>query len=402
MNIISISLYYKPIWPGFGTRFSELLVDETAKSGHEVILFTGRIPNSIEIDKKFRLKKFKENAGKGTININRLWTPGIKHEGSSKRTFTYFVFMLQCFFKVLFSRKIDLIMGLYPYPPFFLSIVILAKIKKINFILVEADLWPDNLKELGIIKNSILYSIVAKFSQWTYNLSDMVIVITDELKEGLKKYFKDVSKLKVLKLATDTEIFKPVSVHFDRYGDKFVVMYSGILSPNYDFDIIIKSAKELSKENILFVISGAGELKNEIKNKIEKSKLKNILLEEPLKEISDLVVKLNRADILIMGMNDNMQAKTAHPSKIFEFMACGKPIICSTKGATGEILLKSKAGIVVEPGDFKEFSKKILELFNSEDQRRNLGENGIEYIKKNHSLSVFRGNLSVLLDSISK
>jgi glycosyltransferase involved in cell wall biosynthesis len=83
-------------------------------------------------------------------------------------------------------------------------------------------------------------------------------------------------------------------------------------------------------------------------------------------------------------------------------MACGKPIICSTKGATGDILLKSKAGIVVEPGDFKEFSKKILELFNSEDQRRNLGENGIKYIKKNHSLSVFRGNLSVLLDSISK
>ena len=130
MNIISISLYYKPIWPGFGTRFSELLVDETAKSGHEVILFTGRIPNSIEIDKKFRLKKFKENAGKGTINTNRLWTPDIKHEGSSKRNFTYFVFMLQCFFKVLFSRKIDLIMGLYPYPPFFFTYCNFGKNKK--------------------------------------------------------------------------------------------------------------------------------------------------------------------------------------------------------------------------------------------------------------------------------
>jgi len=402
MKIISISLYYKPIWPGFGTRFSELLVDETAKSGHDVTLFTGRIPNSIKVDNKLRLKKSKKKAGKGFIDINRLWAPDIKHEGFSKRTFTYFVFMLQCFFKVLFSRKIDLIMGLYPYPPFFLSIVILAKIKKINFILVEADLWPDNLKELGIIKNSTLYSIVAKFSEWVYNLSDMVIVITDELKEGLKKYFKDKSKLQVLKLATDTEIFKPVSKSFDRYGDKFVVMYSGIFSLNYDFDIIINSAKELRNENILFVISGAGELRNEIKSKIENSKLKNILLEEPLKEISEFVVKLNRADILIMGMNDNMQAKTAHPSKIFEFMACGKPIICSTKGATGEILLKSKAGIVVEPGNFKEFSKNILELFNSEEKRKILGKNGIEYIKKNHSLKVFRENLSILLDSISK
>ena len=51
MYIVSISLYYKPIWPGFGTRFSELLVDESVNSNHNVTLYTGRIPKSVQVEK---------------------------------------------------------------------------------------------------------------------------------------------------------------------------------------------------------------------------------------------------------------------------------------------------------------------------------------------------------------
>lgn len=400
MKILSISLYYKPIWPGFGTRFSELLVDETAKLGHDVILLTGRIPKSIEVDKKFRLKKTTVKFPQNTLTINRLWTLDLKHEGLAKRTLTYFVFVSQCFFKVLFSKNVDLIMGLYPYPPFFLSILFLAKLKRINFVLIEADLWPDNLQELGIIKNSTLFSLIKKLSIWAYNMSDLVIVITDELYNGLKKYFENPSKLKVLNLATNTEIFKPIQNKIRKYGDTFVVMYSGILSPNYDFDIILNSAKKLEGKNILFIISGAGEIKKEIENKIKKLNLKNVKMEEPVKKIDDLIIKLNAADILVMGMNDNMQAKTAHPSKVFEFMACGKPIICSTNGATKNLILNSNSGIVVEPGNSEQFVQSILTLYNSEEQRKNLGNNGLEYVKKHHSIEIFRKKLSLLLDSL--
>jgi glycosyltransferase involved in cell wall biosynthesis len=399
MNIVSISLYYKPIWPGFGTRFSELLVDESVNSNHNVTLYTGRIPKSVQVEKKFRLKKLVEKLPTGSLIINRLWTPDLKHEGIGKRTIAYLSFTVQCFFKILFAKNVDLIMGLYPYPPFFISIILLAKLKKINFILVEADLWPDNLKELGVVKNSILYSIISKLSIWAYNMSDMVIVITDELQQGLKKYFKDYSKLKVLNLATNTEIFKPLTNIKKKYGDIFVVMYSGILSPNYDFDIILNTAKKLSNENILFVISGAGELKTNIEGKIQKLNLKNVIMEEPVKKLDDLIIKLNSADILVMGMNDNLQAKTAHPSKIFEFMACGKPIVCSTTGATKNLIQNSNSGIVVDPGNLEQFAESILRLYNSKDQRQILGNNGLEFIKKNHSLDSFREKLSLLINS---
>ena len=398
MKIIAVSLFYKPIWPGFGTRFAQHVIDECTAIGNDVTLFTGRIPKEMQDNEKLKLKKVTENIEKGTIEINRIWTPALDHEGISKRIITYLIFVAQCFFKILFSRNVDLIIGLHPYPPFLISLMILTKIKKIKFVMTQADLWPDNIYELGIVKNSLAFSFIRKISIWAFNLIDIIIVITDELKDGMKKYPVNQSKIHVLKLAANTQIFKRIEQVTKFYNNKFVVMYSGIFSPNYDFDIILRSAALLSNKDILFVISGAGELKNHIKNGISTKKLSNIIMEEPVKDLNDLVQKLNNADILLLGMHDNNQANTAHPSKLFEFMACGKPILASAKGAVRKILNDSKAGIYVDPGDSTAFTEAIMKLYNSPEQRKILGENGLNYVKNFHSMQVFRQNLAKILE----
>ena len=338
---------------------------------------------------------------KGQVEINRLWTPDIKHEGILKRTVAYSIFIIQCFFKVLFSKNVDLLIGLHPYPPFFISILILAKLKNIKFFLMQGDLWPDNLLELGIINNRFIYSVIKKVSIWAFNLADIVVVITDELKHGMAKYPIPQSKIKVLELATDTELFRPVNSAIDRYGNKFVALYNGIFSPNYDFDIILRSAELLKDTDILFVIAGAGELKDYIKKEIENRLLTNVIMEEPLKNIEDVVKKINRADVLLLGMNDNLQANTAHPTKLFEFMACGRPVVCSGRGATRDLINKSGGALLVDPGDARSFAHAILKLRESENLRQNLGEKGRFYILKHHSLEVFRNNLISILDSFN-
>ena len=111
MKITAISLFYKPIWPGFGTRFAQLVVDECAKIGHEVTMYTGRIPQEMQTNEKQKLKKSYEKIGKGSVDISRIWTPNVSHEGYFKRSIVYSIFITQCFFKILFSRDLDLIIG---------------------------------------------------------------------------------------------------------------------------------------------------------------------------------------------------------------------------------------------------------------------------------------------------
>jgi len=401
MKILAVSLFYKPIWPGFGVRVPQLILDEAARCGHKVVLCTGRIPKEKLVDDIHRKKKILDKIGNGSVEINRLWTLNSKHEGIFNRTLTYLIFITQCIFKLIFSSKIDLLIALHPYPPFFITLLYVAKLKGIKSFLMQGDLWPDNLLELKIITNTSIYSFIIKLSKWAFNLADIVVVITDELKHGTEKYVKNKSKIKVLELATDTKLFRPMDSVPDKYNGKFVVLYNGIFSPNYDFDIILNAAKYLENENILFVIAGAGELKNFIQNEIKNKNLKNVNMEEPLKNIEDLVIKINRADILLLGMNDNIQSRTAHPSKLFEFMACGKPVICSGKGATLDLLQQSQGGILVEPKDSKSFSEAILKLYKSSELRKTLGNNGRKYIEKYYSLEVFRNNLSKILASLA-
>jgi len=400
MNIIAISLFYKPIWPGFGVRVPQLILDEAARKGHNVKLFTGRIPDDIVVEEKYHQKIFLDKIGNGSVEINRLWTPNIKHEGILNRLFTYLLFMIQCFFKLLFSKNTDILIALHPYPPFFIPLLYIAKWKNIKTFLMQGDLWPDNLLELDIINNKILYSLITKLSSWSFNISDIIVVITDELKHGTEKYVKNISKIKVLELATDTNLFCPKDIDVNLYKGKFVALYNGIFSPNYDFDIILNSAELLKNENILFVIAGAGELKDYIKNQIDEKNLENVIMEDPLPNIEDVVTKINRADILLLGMNDNLQARTAHPSKLFEFMSCGKPVVCSGKGATADLLTESDGGLLIEPKDSKSFSQNIKKLYDSKNLRQTLGNNARNYIEKHHSLKVFGKNLSDILDEL--
>lgn len=398
LNIVFVSLYYKPIWPGFGTRYAELLTDEAAKNGHNVTMMTGRIPKNLNVDDVYRKKIHSEKMGDGNVTTIRLWSTNLKHEGFLNRVFAYSIFMLQCFFKILFFKNVDVLMALHPFPPFFFPVLLLCKLKKIKFIVNITDLWPDNFIELGVIKEGVVYSIIKKICTYVYEHSDTAIISNEELKIGVSKYFSNKEKMYILPQATNVDIFKPVPVTKQLFPEKFIVMYAGIFSSNYDFDIIINSAKSLeSNEKILFILAGAGELKSIIEEKISKSGVSNVKILDPVDSIDDVVLRLNQADVLVLGMNDNQQSHTGTPSKMFEYMACKKPVISATHGAAEQILRDSNGGIIVSPGNHHEFSNAVMQLFDSPDKMKSFAKNGYEYIQKYRNLNIFRKKLNQII-----
>ena len=392
MKILAISLYYKPIWPGFGTRTPELFVDQLANLGNNVILYTGRVPKEKQFHPEFSEKKSIQEIGKGKIKINRLWSPNLSHEGFLSRFFVYSLFVSQVFFKILFSKNFDSALLLHPFPPFFVPILYLLKIKNIKSIIMQADLWPDNVWELKVITNKTFYNLIKKFTIKAFQLSDLVLTITDEIKIKMLNYKIDSKKILVFELAIDTEVFRPITIS-KKSNSKFTVLYNGIFSPNYDFDIILNSSKLLDDEDIEIILAGDGELKNYLLDSIRSMELKNIKILEPLKTTNEMIQRLNDADLLILGMKDNLQGETAHPSKLFEFMSCGKPILCSCVGAPKKLIDTAQCGLTVKPGDFQNFAKKIIEIKNS-DILETLGRNGRNYAINHHSLPQFRIKLA--------
>ena len=92
----------------------------------------------------------------------------------------------------------------------------------------------------------------------------------------------------------------------------------------------------------------------------------------------------------------------AMPSKMFEYMARGKPIILSVQGEAKTLLEKSGGGICIEPECHEELVDTILLLSNNENKMSQMGIAGREFVRNNYKKSVIIENFSKALKEVLK
>lgn len=94
-------------------------------------------------------------------------------------------------------------------------------------------------------------------------------------------------------------------------------------------------------------------------------------------------------------------SSSAHPSKVFEFLACEKPVICCAEGELAKLIHESCAGIVTKLGDPESLANAVLELYKNVDKMIKLGENGRKFVLKNYSYGAIVNKLNKLLEALT-
>ena len=89
-------------------------------------------------------------------------------------------------------------------------------------------------------------------------------------------------------------------------------------------------------KNYIINIIGSGGGKSFLINEINKRNLKNIYVLDPIPKIN-LLDKYKNADILLMNLADKDVFKSVIPSKIYEYIITGKPILIGCKGEVENI-----------------------------------------------------------------
>jgi len=71
------------------------------------------------------------------------------------------------------------------------------------------------------------------------------------------------------------------------------------------------------------------------------------------------------------------------PTKVFEYQAYGKPIICVSGGESARYVEKTKSGIVVKPNDAYTLADAIIRLYKDRQLASELGWNGWRHVSEN-------------------
>jgi glycosyltransferase involved in cell wall biosynthesis len=134
------------------------------------------------------------------------------------------------------------------------------------------------------------------------------------------------------------------------------------------------------------VLQGGGELLNYVKQRVVEMRLKNVRIIDRILSREEVAKLTGEADALLLPLKDFGRPYLGISSKLYEYQAVGKPIICCAEGQPAKYVKETSSGIVVKPGDYEALAKAVLHLKNNSDLAREFGNNGRKYVKKKASI----------------
>jgi len=259
--------------------------------------------------------------------------------------------------------------------------------RKIPYVYNLQDIFPDSLVISGMTKRgSLIWKIGRKIEDYTYSHADKIIVISEGFKRNIMAKGVAEDKIVVVSNWVDLDAVKPVERKENRLFDefsinrnKFVVLYAGNMGEAQGTEVIIEAAKELlNYDDIQFMIFGGGSRYLDIKDRVKKEKINNVIITEllPLERVSEVY---SMGDVALITCKPGM-GNAGLPSKTWSIMACNTPIISSfdIDGDLSDVIRDSGAGVCVAPGNSHALAEAILEIYSESklDKSRNVDIRG--------------------------
>ncbi|MEG6617385.1 glycosyltransferase family 4 protein [Peptococcaceae bacterium 1198_IL3148] len=390
MKIVVICHYFYPEIGAPSARIYEMAKHwvELGNDVHVVTCFpnhpTGVIPD------EYKGIKYLHEMLDG-IHVHRNYIYATPNKGFVKKTLGHISFMLS---SVLFSmnkiKKPDVIITSSPTFFSIFSGYWYSLRKKVPFVLEIRDLWPAAMIELGVMKKGLITNILEKMELFFYKKSNRLIMVTESFKDNVVIRGIDAEKFHVITNGVNRELFYPRVKNkylVDKYDlkNKFVISYVGAHGISQNLSVILKVAKELLKEkDIQFLFIGEGAEKDKLKEFVREQSITNVkFIDSQPKEMIPEFYSIS--DICLVPLKNIELFKTFIPSKMFEIMACGVPIVASLEGEAADILNSSKAALVVAPDNPVEIKAAILKLKNDKVLYSEFKENGPAFVEQNYS-----------------
>jgi glycosyltransferase involved in cell wall biosynthesis len=388
MHILFLTDNFPPEGNAPATRTYEH-AREWVKLGHKVTIITGA-PNFPEgkVFDGFSNSWYSKTSLDG-IEVRRVKTYITANEGFAKRILDFMSFMVTSFFAGLFVKKPDVIIGTSPQFFTAISAWTLSAVRFKPFIFELRDIWPASITAVGAMGRSLPIRILEKIEMFLYRRADKIISVTHSFKAELIERGVDGKKIDVVLNGVDLSMYEP-ALHKDEafaeqydLTDKFVVGYVGTHGLAHSLDKIVEAAELLTDlKDVRILFAGGGAAKADVEKLVKDKRLSNVVL-IPRQE-KQLMPKLwSLCDISLISLKDTELFKTVIPSKIFESMGMGLPMVMtSPNGEATNILEKSNSGVIVNPESPKDVALIIRELYNDRPRLKEIAVNSSQAAKK--------------------
>jgi glycosyltransferase involved in cell wall biosynthesis len=385
---VRIALLSHYFWPEAGAPSARLVEmgREWAALGHEVTVVTN-FPNHPTgvVAEPYRGRSFQVERAHG-LRILRCRTYATPNRGFVKRTLGHLVFMLASIVQATpHLRGTEVIVASSPTLFAVVSALVISRRLRAPFVFEVRDLWPAIFVDLGVIRNRFVIDLLERLELFLYRRARAVVTVTRAFAEDIARRGIDRAKLHVIPNGVDLEAFRPEPAEHAlraRLGlsDKLLVLYCGAHGISHALSRILEVAQRVQGDTrIHFVFVGEGAEKHDLVERARVLRLPNTTFLDavPREEVAALY---RAADVCLVPLRAVPLFRSFIPSKMFEILACGRPILASLEGEAAEILEASGAALVVPPEDVDALTAALTRLAADPELRATLAARGRPYV----------------------
>lgn len=249
-----------------------------------------------------------------------------------------------------------------------------AKLKA-QYIAQVQDLWPESFVAFGLIKREgFIHKILRRIEFKTYRKADKIIFSMaggeDYIKNQKAGKKFDFSKVYYLNNGVDLAQFD-----YDREHNKledehlcndkiFKVIYLGSIRLANDVDRIVSAAQLIKDERIKILIYGDGDMRETLERRCSEQNISNVIFKEKHIDIKYVPYVVSCADLNILNyQNNEIWQYGGSQSKLFQYLAAGKPILSNLK--IGHcIITQNECGVARPFDDDAQYAAAMKEFAN--------------------------------------
>jgi colanic acid biosynthesis glycosyl transferase WcaI len=289
-------------------------------------------------------------------------------------------------------------------PPLTLGLTgwLAARLRFTTAIFNIQDVFPDAAIETGAITNKRIISAARWLERVSYQRSDAVVVLSEDLRDNVaaKVSPRHVDKVTVIPNFVDADRIVPMNrmTPYRRelnIGDEIVVMYAGNVGYSQSLTMLLHAAKHMP--GITFVINGDGAARAELET--QAAGLPNIRFAgyQPRDRVGEVLAS---GDIHVVPLRAGLGAVSV-PSKTYSILAAARPVVAAIDPGTEvtRILEHSGAGVSVAPDDEEVFTAALQHMVANIDEAREQGRKGRQWVETHVSpAAVAQSYLSLIAD----
>lgn len=383
MRILFLSDNFPPEGNAPATRLYEHAT-RWVRAGHEVTVITcapnfpeGRLFAGYRND--WRRVEMVEG-----IRVVRVKTYITANEGFLKRTLDYMSFMAMATVMSLFERRPDVVVA--TSPQFFCAIAgwMVGVLKWRPFVFELRDLWPASIMAVGAMKKNLAIRWLERLELFLYRRAAAIVSVTESFREDLVGRGIPREKIHVVINGVDLDRYEPrsrdvgLAREFCLEG-KFVAGYMGTHGMAHALPKMLEAAERLlHRDDIAFFFAGSGAERGRVEQIVAERGLRNVRL-IPRQPKERMPALWSLCDLAIVPLRDTPVFATVIPSKIFEAMGMGVPILMSLpEGEATQIVRTTGSGVCVEPENADAMAREVARLSEMPDEVARLAKQARE------------------------